>query len=263
MVARVAPLIVIVGETASGKSAMAMVIAKKFNGEIIAADSRTIYKEMNIGTAKPSKQDQIKIKHHLLDIIVPGERYSAHQFKIDAQNAIENISSKGKLPIMVGGSGLYIDSVIFDYEFNRENYPKDIDNPRHLSKESPKQNKRIRPNTLVIGLVCEREVLYQRIEKRIDSMLKAGFAEEVKLLVEKYGKDNQALAGIGYKTLVKFINGELTLAETKLELIKGDKLLAKRQRTWFKRNEYINWFNNEEQAIDSVQNFINLNSIKS
>lgn len=263
MVARVAPLIVIVGETASGKSAMAMEIANKFNGEIIAADSRTIYKEMDIGTAKPSKQDQARIEHHLIDIVVPGERYSVHQFKIDAQKAIENISSRGKLPIMVGGSGLYVDSVIFDYKFNEKNYPKDIDNPRHLSKEAPKQNKIIRPNTLVIGLVCEREVLYQRIEKRIDSMLKMGFADEVKLLIKKYGKDNQALAGIGYKTLVKFINGELTLAETKLELIKGDKLLAKRQRTWFKRNEFIKWFNNKKQAIDFIQKFIDLNLEKS
>ncbi len=118
MVAKVVPLLVIVGETASGKSALSMSLARKFNGEIICADSRTIYKDMDIGTAKPNAEDRAEIKHYLLDIIEPGQRYSASQFKEDALKAISEITKRGKLSILVGGTGLYIDAVIFDYQFN-------------------------------------------------------------------------------------------------------------------------------------------------
>ncbi len=255
MVAEVAPLVIIVGETASGKSALGMDLAKRFNGEIICADSRTIYKGMDIGTAKPSRQDQLEVRHHLLDIIEPGQRYSVAQFKEDALKAIADISSRGKLPIMVGGTGLYVDSVIFDYHFSEGSSLRDPDNPRHLSQDTPRPDRELRPKTLVIGLRRDKDELNARIEKRAEQMLEDGFINEVEGLLDAYGADNEAMSGIGYRTFVKYIRGELSLDEAKVEFIRGDKSLAKRQRTWFKRNKSIHWVR-REQVNELVSSFL-------
>ncbi len=260
MVARVVPLIVIVGETASGKSAMAMEIAKKFNGEIIAADSRTIYKYMDIGTAKPTKQNQTEVKHHLIDIIEPDEKYSAKKFKSDALKALDDISGRGKLPILVGGTGLYVDAILFDYQFSEEGALRDQQNNRHLAQRSSVKKNDIRPNTLVLGLSINRKLLEDRIEKRIESMLKAGLVAEVKFLATKYELNLESLSGIGYKTMFRYLNEEITLKDAKIELVRGDKSLAKRQRTWFKRNSNINWVNSSKQAIFLVQEFLQIAS---
>lgn len=255
MVAKVAPLVVIVGETASGKSDLAIELAKQFNGEIICADSRTIYKSMDIGTAKPSKKDQLAVRHHLIDVIEPGERYSAAQFKADALKAIADIAGRGKLPIMVGGTGLYIDAVIFDYGFGVGSLPRDPNNPRHLSQDVPRQTTELRSRTLVVGLQRDRSELNERIQKRTEQMVQGGFIEEVKTLLNKYGSDNEAMSGIGYRTFVKYINGELSLEDAKVEFVRGDKSLAKRQRTWFKRNKSIHWIE-PSQAQKLVENFL-------
>jgi tRNA dimethylallyltransferase len=247
------------GETASGKSALGMELARLFNGEIICADSRTIYKDMDIGTAKPTKQDRAEIPHHLLDLIEPGQKYSVAQFKSDAEKCIIDISSRGKLPIMVGGSGLYIDAVIFDYQFSDKNAPRSQENDRHLEPGVSVGKSELRPNTLLIGLQVDREVLEQRIRDRIDVMFTLGFEAEVKKLIKHYGTDNEAMSGIGYRTMVQYLHGALSLEAAKEEFVRGDKSLAKRQRTWFKRNKSIHWVTKQSEAVELVTTLLKQN----
>ena len=238
MVAEVTPLIVIVGETASGKTAMGIKLAKKFNGEIICADSRTVYKGMDIGTAKPTKVEQDDIPHHLLDVVEPNEKYNAARFQEDANRLINEITERKKLPIIVGGTGLYIDSVIFNYDFDN------------------KTMEELRSNTLVIGMKRDREELMDRIEQRIDNMLKAGLIDEVKRIGEDYGYETEAMTGIGYRAFADYIKGKKTLEQAKKDFVRGDKLLAKRQRTWFKRNKSIHWVNNSGEAVEIATTFL-------
>ncbi len=234
MATRVAPLVVIVGETASGKSDLAMYLAERFDGEIIAADSRTVYKGMDIGTAKPSSDDRARVKHHLLDVTTPDQKYNAARFQKDAKAAITDIYSRGKLPIMAGGTGLYIDSVIYSYNFDN------------------KTMQELRSDTLVIGVRREKDDLTQRITLRIEKMIEEGFIEEVKGLGKKYGWDAPAMTGIGYRAFAEYIHGRITLHEAKERFIKGDKDLAKRQRTWFKRNKSIHWVEKQSEAVELV-----------
>lgn len=259
MVAKIAPLLVIVGETASGKSDLAMELARRFNGEIICADSRTIYKGMDIGTAKPSLEDRAEVPHHMLDIINPNERYSVVEFKTAAQKLIEEISLRGRLPILVGGTGLYIDAVIFNYQFSHTDAPRSKDNSRHLDSSVTVKKHDLRPNTLVLGMQVERTVLEERIKRRIAAMFDAGFEDEVKKLIELYGTNNEAMSGIGYRTMAKYVRGELTLDEAKDEFVRGDKSLAKRQRTWFKRNKSIHWIEKQIEAVDLVTTLLSKN----
>lgn len=284
----VSPLLVIVGETASGKSALAIELAKKFNGEIIAADSRTVYRGMDIGTAKPSKAEQANIPHHLLDIVSPAEKFSAADFKRLANKAIEDISNRGKLPILAGGTGLYIDAVIFDFQFRpagspalREELskfsveklqerlkeqgiplPENKQNPRHLirtleTKGELTKRKPLRKDTLVIGLKIDREMLKQRIRQRVDAMVAAGFVDEVRRLGEAYGWDSEALQTPGYKAFRGYITGELSLDQAKEQFITYDLQLAKHQRTWFKRNESIHWVEKQSEVVDLITTFLN------
>lgn len=238
MVAEITPLVVIVGETASGKTALGIELAKKFNGEIICADSRTVYRGMDIGTAKPTPKEQGGIPHHLLDIVEPNEKYNAARFQKDALELVEAIAARGKLPIMVGGTGLYIDSVIFEYDFDT------------------KTMKDLRPNTLVLGMQRDRADLIERIENRVDAMLEQGLIEEVRHIGEKYGWDSEAMTGIGYRAFADYIHGHKTIDEARKDFIRGDKLLAKRQRTWFKRNKSIHWINNRGEAVDILTTFL-------
>lgn len=234
-------LVVIVGETASGKTDLGIKIAQKFKGEIICADSRTVYKGMDVGTAKPTSQEQKKVKHHLLDIVEPNQKYNVAQFQRDALEAIHNISARGKLPIMVGGTGLYIDAVIFDYDFDNKT----------MSKR--------RPNTLGIGLRKDRQDLNKRIEARIDTMIRQGFVDEVRDLGEKYGWDNEAMTGTGYRAFKEYLHGKISLEEARQKFIKGDRDLAKRQRTWFRRSvhhESIHWINYSSDAVAIVTTFL-------
>ncbi len=239
------PLIVIVGQTASGKTALGIELAQKFNGEIICADSRTVYKDMDIGTAKPTAAEQQKAKHYLLDIIEPGEKYNVARFQKDANKLIEAISARGTLPIMVGGTGLYVDSVIFNYDFDSKTMSD------------------LRSNTFVIGLQPSRDELLLRIEKRVDHMLEQGLLDEVKALGKKYGWDNDALKVIGYKQFGAFVRGEITQEEARAQTIRETKLFAKRQRTWFKRSVYkesIHWVKNREDAVELVTTQMSKNS---
>lgn len=250
-----APLVVIVGETASGKSALALELAKKFNGEIICADSRTVYKSMDIGTAKPSPAEQKQVKHYLLDVVEPGERFTVADFKDQANKAIQEIYNRDRLPIMVGGSGLYVDSVLFDYQFSSRGAERDPVNPRHL-KQSGQTKKILRDNTLVLGLQVERSILEERIKNRVDAMVTTGFEKEVQMLVKTYGWDNQAMLAPGYKAFREYLEGEITLEEAKIGFVRSDIQLAKRQRTWFKRNKSIQWINDPTEAFKITTRFL-------
>lgn len=251
--ATVEPLVVIVGETASGKTALGIELAQKFQGEIICADSRTIYRGMDIGTAKPTAQERAAVRHHLLDIRNPDEKYSAAQFQKDAQELIKDIANRGKLPIMVGGTGLYVDSVIYNYQFPKDG-DRDQVNPRHST--NPQTDRQLRDSTLILGVQRDRADLENRIRTRVQVMLDEGLVDEVQRLIQQYGRDNEAMSGIGYKFFADYLDGRLTLDEAIEKFVRGDMSLAKRQRTWFKRNKSIHWLNNRGDAVDIVTTFL-------
>lgn len=288
----VGPLLVLVGETASGKSALAMELAKKFDGEIISADSWTVYKSFDIGTAKPSSLERALVPHHLLDVAEAAGGFSAVIFQQLAQAAIDSIHRRGKLPILVGGTGLYVDSVIYHYGFLAAPPPElrerlngmtlaevlelakekgldtsgiDIRNKRRVVRLVENEGalptrKPLRPNTLLLGIQTPRETLTERITDRVESMLAAGLEQEVKSLAEEYGWDAEPMKGVGYKEWREYFAGSQTLDETKQRIIKSSLNLAKRQRTWFKRNKSIHWFYtpvNFTHVVDYVTTFLN------
>lgn len=250
-----APMIVVVGQTASGKSALSMHLAEKFRGEIICADSRTIYRGMDIGTAKPSLNDQSRVVHHLLNIKNPDETYSALQFKNEAKDVIYAINSKHKLPIMTGGTGLYVDAVLYDYKFP-EVKGRDPINPRHAHPGSSSDRTKLRPDTLVIGLNMPKEQLKTRIIQRVEEMIDSGLQSEAEGLIAKYGKDAPGLNTIGYKEWATNGNDKKVLEEIKAEIIRNTVLYAKRQDTWFKRNKSIQWIDHPSEAVDLVTTFL-------
>lgn len=283
------PLVVIVGETASGKSGLAMRLAERFNGEIIAADSWTVYREFNIGTAKPSQAEQQRVKHYLIDIVSAQDGFSAAEYKKLADQAINTVHMKKKLPILVGGTGLYIDSVLFDYSFlptvssaereqrngktlaeliqeaesrkiNLEGI--DVRNKRRVIRALETNGRRplhssIRPNTLILGIQTNRDNLREQVTSRIDKMICAGLEQEVQELAAKYGWSSEPMKGIGYYEWQEYFNGSQTLPETKERIISSSMNLAKRQRTWFKRNKRIHWLNDPNNVVDLVTTFLN------
>lgn len=282
-------LVAVVGPTASGKSALAMELAKRFDGELICADSRTVYKYMDIGTAKPSLADQTAVKHYGLDLVEPNESYSAARFQRMAISAVHDITTRGKLPIIVGGTGLYVDSVLFDYHFlpvadisERQRLsvmsvdelhteilekdlpiPKNENNPRHLMRvieargiiSDPSPN--IRENTIIIGLQPGMGILKNRIEQRVQGMIDSGYIQETRQLVEKYGWDAPGMQSTGYKAFRDYILGTEDLQAAIDNFIRNDYQLARRQRTWFKRNKSIQWADDPSRAVDIVTTFLN------
>lgn len=248
-------LLVIVGPTASGKTALAIALAKKINGEIICADSRTVYKGMDIGTAKPTVLEQAGVPHHLLGLVSPDEPFTVADFKELAEKAIKEISARGKLPILVGGSGLYIDSILYNYSFANSNASKDPVNPRHLISHEPRSNSILRDNTLIIGLDVEPELLKRRIELRITQMFEQGIVAEAKKLAVKYGWDIEAMKT--YLPLRGFIEGRESLDDIFLKMVIKDTQLAKKQRTWFKRNNSIHYLSDLSKAVEYTTTFLN------
>lgn len=255
--ATVGSLVVLVGQTASGKSDLALKLAEKYNGEIICADSRTVYRGMDIGTAKPSKQDQARVPHHLLDVVDPDQPFTASMFKDMTNNAIGEILKRGKVPFLVGGSGLYIDSVIYNYDFATSNGPRDARNPRHLRVDAPKQLLELRPNTLILGMDLEIEILRQRIGKRVDSMVQGGLIDEVMQLSEQYGWDIPPMHSPAYKSFKLYIEGAQDLEQAKAQLAVYDSQLARKQRAWFKRNKSIHWLDDPREAVNLIAEFLN------
>jgi tRNA dimethylallyltransferase len=277
------PLIVIVGPTASGKTALAIKLAKQFDGEIICADSRTVYKGMDIGTAKPSAIEQSRVRHWGLDLVEPGEQYSAADFQKYAIEKIADIRNRGKIPFIVGGTGLYVDSVIFDYRFGAKsdsmqrleleqmtlnelyNYcaknnielPENSKNKRYIIR-SIEQNgiNTIRKSdpikdSFIVGITTERDVLRQRINDRAEQLLENGVVKEAKKLAEKYGWESEAMTGNIYPLCHQYVQGLMTIDELRDKFVTLDWRLAKRQLTWLKRNEFIKWF-----TLDDAEHFI-------
>lgn len=266
-------LVIIVGETASGKSSLALRVAEAYDGELICADSWTVRRELNIGTAKPSTKEQQRVRHHLLDVVGPEEDFTAAVFKRLANEAITDISGRGKLPIMVGGTGLYVDGVLYDYNFlpagdrhkraelnelsNEELLARidaaglelgnvDIRNKRRLIRlletDGAAQVKHeLRVNTLIIGLQPDRDELKARITARVQAMIDQGLEDEVHRLSAQYGWDCEGLKGIGYREWQDYFLGPQSLNQTTERIVSSTVGLAKRQRTWFKRNKSIQW----------------------
>lgn len=274
------------GATATGKSSLGIALAKHYNTEIISADSRQFYKGMNIGTGKVSQEEMAEIKHHFIDVLEPTEEYNAGKFEVDALKVIEGIFTKNDVAIMVGGSGLYLNAVLFGIDpfpsipkevrlktlhFYKENGlqalrdelrrldPKyflevDLDNPRRLMRAlevcyasnqaySSFRNQSAEERSfksIKIGYQWTRELLYERISQRIDQMMSDGLIAEVQKLAPYKGL--KALDTIGYKEVFDFLDGQIDKA-TCIELIKrNSRRYAKRQHTWFNKDEEISWF---------------------
>ena len=283
-------VIVIAGPTATGKTALSVRLAKEMNAEIISADSIQIYKKLNIGSAKPEKSEMQGIPHHLMDFLEPDSTYSVADYVKDAKEKINEILSKGKTPIITGGTGLYISSIVDNVEFSASEVDTTVRD--RLSEElkalgidamyerlksiDPDSAKDIHPNNTkrvlraleiyettgktkkeqndlsklkkspfdfcLVGLNCERELLYERINKRVDIMFDNGLFKEVDdLLLSGVSKDAQSMQGIGYKEVVMALLGEITKDECKELIKKNSRNYAKRQLTWFKRGGY-QWF---------------------
>lgn len=285
-------MITILGPTASGKTNMAITLAKEFSGEIICADSRTVYKDMDIGTAKPTIAEQKTINHHLLDMVEPGNSFNVSRFKELAVASITDIQDRGKMPFLVGGSGLYIDSILFDYQFDRagkgknvrlnnlsidklqmmvsEQYPElelnnsELNNPRRLlhilsngpSKSEDRSKQKI--ESLDLGIDIKIPLLKQNIALRTKNMLNKSFIQEVEMFVKKYGSNCEQLQTIGYAEVLKFLNGLIKKDELEEQINRATYQLARKQMTWFKRNPNIIWISNIVEAKAAVSDYLNL-----
>jgi len=286
-------IIAVVGPTASGKSILAIAIAKNIGGEIISADSRQVYRELNIGTGKLSKKEMCGVKHHLLDVAPFRKVYTVQNYVDDAKNAITKIANDGKIPIMCGGTGLYIDTLLEAKSIpnvtpnhklrgelskisENELYLILKEKDRRRSKSIDKKNKvrLIRALEIVeaLGRVplqkkgCVYEVLYiginpadleTRIHVRLKSRLQAGMLEEGRNLHQRGLTYKRMISlGLEYKYMALHMSGRLSRAEMESKLEKAINQYAKRQLTWFRRNKKISWIRNENQAIKLVKNFL-------
>lgn len=233
------PVIVIVGATASGKTGAAIDLAKRISGEIISADSRTIYKGMDIGTAKPTKDECKKNVHYGFDLVEPDERFTVYDWKKYAEEKINEIRSRGNYPIVVGGTGLYVDALIFDYQFGE-------------NKKDCKDRKKMRDGYLVYGIKWGSEDLRTRIIQREQKMFEnPELVQETKRLAQRYDWSLQSMRSNIYQFVWKMINGEISQGEAITLGALDDYHLAKRQMTWFKRNPEIKWCN-LESVVDTI-----------
>lgn len=303
------PLIILTGPTAAGKTKLSIALAKAVDGEIISADSMQVYRRMNIGSAKISPEEMQGVKHYLVDILEPTEDFNIVLFQKYAKQAIAEIYQKGKIPIIVGGTGFYIQSVLYDIDFQESGedtalrakleqlaqekgaaYLHDL-----LMKCDPKAAQEIHANNIkrviraiefyrqtgqrisdhneterekqsaydsyYFVLTDEREKLYEKIDQRVDMMIEAGLVDEVKQLMETGCKrDSTAMQGLGYKEIISYLTGEISLEEA-IYIIKRDtRHFAKRQLTWFRRERNVIWINKAEFAYDDEKM---LNYIKS
>lgn len=297
------PAVVVAGATASGKTALSVELAKRLDGEVVSCDSMQIYKGMDIGTAKPTEEEKQGIPHHMIDILEPCESFSAAEFCAMARAVIKDIDARGKLPILTGGTGLYIDSLINNIDFAPETDKQDIRSELYelaekegneavyelLIRLDPEYAKTVHPNNLkrVIRAIeffrttgmtvtehnalpktpiyqyvyfCidwDRDILYSRINERVDRMIADGLEEEARALYERYGRQSfTAFAGIGYKEFFDYFDGKKTLSEVIEEIKQGTRRYAKRQLTWFRRNKDIHWLKPCEDIADTAIDII-------
>lgn len=293
-------VIVIAGPTASGKTSLSIEIAKEIGGEIISADSMQIYQDMNIGTAKITEEEMQGIPHYMISCVKPNERFSVADFQREAMQIIDDIIQRGKNPIVVGGTGLYIDSLIYETEFHEEETNMDYrrfleervekegleilakeaeaidseamkkishnDKKRilrileiykqtgktktELDIESRKKEKKYR--YIVFAIDLQRDMLYKRINDRVDIMLQQGLIQEVELLRKKYHTFPTAMQGLGYKEVVQYLNKEITQEEMSEKIKQETRRYAKRQLTWFRKNKEIIWLDGLRKQQDNV-----------
>lgn len=293
------PLITIVGPTAVGKTELTLELAEQLNAEVISGDAYQVYKQLNIGTAKPSMDELNRVKHHLIDILEPNDSYSVSIFQDQAKEIIASLKDQNILPILSGGTGLYVQSLLENYNFNdvkpdeslrieldelyntkgieglrdyafilgKEHnieiqyndkhrlyrtieilHHGDVDSLRNQTKDG------VSYKGPVIGLMRDRDKLYERINLRVDIMFDAGLIEEVEQLLKSgVNSDCQAFKGIGYKEVVEYINGRITLDECRDLIKKNTRHFAKRQITWYKRMPYIEWIHIDN---DTSKDFI-------
>ena len=294
-------VIVICGPTASGKTVLSIELAKQINGEIISCDSMQIYKDMNIGTAKPTKEEMQGINHYMIDFVSPEKRYSVADYKKDASDLIKEVLSHKKVPIVVGGTGLYVNCLTQNITY--PNIETDLEYRKALEKKAEKEGllalyneaQKIDPNAMqlispndkkriirvleiyhqtgktktmleaesklepspykyiVFAIDMDREKLYNRINKRVDTMIERGLIEEVENLVKKYKNLPTAIQGLGYKEVVQYLNGNITKEEM-IEKIKMEtRRYAKRQLTWFRKDKSIKWLDGLKPVSENIQ----------
>jgi len=236
--------IVIVGPTGSGKTGLAIDVALSLGGEVISADSRAIYKGMDIGTAKPTEKEMRGVRHWGIDLVEPGERFTVADFKEYALAAMDDIRGRGKVPIIAGGTGLYVDALVYDYSFG-DDVKKTYADRAEMGSEY-----------MIIGIKWGKDVLRQRLSERADKLFAQDIIGETKRLVEKYGWGNQAMKSNIYPIVWRMMQGEIDLEEAKRLFVFDDWHLAKRQMTWFARNKNIKWL-----GLDEAKNYIyNINN---
>jgi len=277
-----------VGPTASGKSQLAIKVARHFNGEVISADSRSIYKGLSVGTAKPTRSEQKGIKHYGFDIVEPDEAFSAAAFQELAKHWISDIQGRGKLPIVCGGTGLYVDGLLFNYQFGKkadlqrrkelESYsteqlwdyckehnivlPENYKNKRYVIRAieqsgiNTAKSDQLAYKAIVVGIAPEKAELRERIEKRTERMLSNIVVKEATETANRYGWEIPGLSGNIYPVIHQLIKGEITKAEAAKKAITADWRLAKRQLTWFKRNNVIHWSKTIDEAHNVIQEYL-------
>jgi len=298
-------VVIIVGPTAVGKTALSIALAKKFNGEIISADSMQIYKDMNIGSAKPTATEMDGVKHYLIDEVDPSTEFSVSDYAPMALEYIDKITSEGKLPIVVGGTGLYVNSIMYEMDFSKSSENKELramyENiaAEHgneylyniLLTKDPKAAKTVHMNNvkrviraleiheetgegkkdfasepqlrgdlniILIGLTRNRKKLYARINKRVELMFEAGLLKEVENLKNNgLSAINRSMQGIGYKEVLIFANGKCDYDQMVSLIKQSSRRYAKRQMTWFKRYDFIKWFDYDQiKDIDALEDAI-------
>jgi tRNA dimethylallyltransferase len=296
------PLIILTGPTSVGKTKLSIELAKAVNGEIISADSMQVYKTMDIGTAKIRPEEMEGVKHYLIDEFSPEEEFNVVKFQALAKQYMEEIYQKGKIPMIVGGTGFYIQSILKDVDFSKneeeDHYREELESlamehgatylhtklrevdPESavaihennvkkviraleyyqqtglkISEHNKEQSQKLSPyNYVYFVLNDDRDKLYANIERRIDLMMEEGLLEEVKALKEKgYSKDLVSMQGLGYKEILAYFDGECSLEEAIYVLKRDTRHFAKRQITWFKREDQVTWINKQEFEYDSIK----------
>ncbi len=288
---------VVIGPTASGKTDLSIYLAKKLNGEVISGDSMQIYRGLDIGTAKVTKEEMEGVPHHLIDIKNPDESFSAAEFQSLAREKIKDINARGKLPIICGGTGLYIQSVLYHYHFSKEGTDEAIRGKleaeaseigaealhEKLRKIDPETADSFHPNNVrrtiraleiyhttgqpvskrekttvdhpfksaVFGLTMERDVLYRRINKRVDQMMESGLLNEAKMLYDLNLKNAPAVQAIGYKEFFPYFRGDQPLEEAVDTLKQNSRRYAKRQLTWFRNKMELDWIDVTDESARS------------
>jgi len=299
-------LAALVGPTAVGKTELAIPLAQRLNAEILSCDSMQIYRGMDIGTAKASREEQNMVPHHLIDIVDVDHNFTVAEYQNKAQQLIEEINQRGKIPMLVGGTGLYYQAVVDNYSFYPMATRQDIRQRlqlesaergleqlfAHLTKIDPDYAQRISPqdekriiralevyeltgipfskqqnrqrntyNLAAVGLYLKREILYQRINERVDKMLTQGLIDEVSEFRERgYGLHNNAMQALGYKQVLYYLDGLMSYQEMVEAIKKETRRFAKRQYTWFKRDQRVKWFDitqdSQEVLVEKIYHYM-------